>query len=226
MPEIRSVPVKASSLKVGDELLDGRIVVSVDVKQKWTTVYFETAPQLDTRHKRVENDTEFLVKRSFKTAEENAADQLAFKLRQLDGNEQSVKKHLTEVHERITAQMASVDEVSSSTLGDLLAAQAAKKTWGRITHVAKIQADRAVAFDAETGTWHVRDDAEVAAEHDGSPAMDRLTCVEYIKEKVTQELIEFISYTSRSSSVISNAAEDYDRQAKANFVRDMRWLSF
>jgi hypothetical protein len=81
-----------------------------------------------------------------------------------------------------------------------------------------VQALRAVSFDAESGTWSVRDDAEVSAENDDHAALTRWESYEYMVQKTRDELLEWSQFTSRSTSVMSNAVEDYEREAKARFA--------
>lgn len=215
MPETYLDTVRAAQLKVGDSTrgIGGGTVRRVDVKVKF--VYVDLG---SSRPLRLPVDQLVKVSRTRPTAEEREADKRAYMMRMLDRAERSADENLKIAQDKVKADMDAGYQLSWSRLGELLAAQAAQQLWARVAQLSRIQAERAVDYDVESGTWSVRPDDDVAAEQDGTPAMDRLAVLEYMKEKVRGELLDWSSFTSRSTSSASNLIEDYSREAKAKFV--------
>jgi hypothetical protein len=217
MPELRTIPVAASQVKQGDIIQVGLFdatVTEVNVK----TVYTYIKTDKSERPSRVESVSTVNVARSFKTDAEKAAELREAQLWSLDRAERGAEEDLQNIQEKLGNELLNGNVASYSRLDDLLSAQARYAVWSRVTHVARVQALRAVSFDAESGTWSVRDDAEVSAENDDHAALTRWESYEYMVQKTRDELLEWSQFTSRSTSVMSNAVEDYEREAKARFA--------
>jgi hypothetical protein len=220
MPELVNLLVPVSSLAKGDTT-DWGTVDKIDRKVKWSYVTMVETGQT----KRLESDAAVRVLRLQPTQAEKDAQLLDAKLQMVDRRERGVQEQLADVQAKAASELAKGWHLGYSRLDDLLQAQADAAVWDKITHVSQVQATRAVSFDSETGTWSVRDDAEVAAENDGSPALTRLQVVEYIQDKVRTELVERARFTSRSTSLASNLLEDYEREAQAKFAsRALGWF--
>lgn len=212
MPELVTLTVPTTSLAKGDITTDG-IVENVDRKVKWAIVQFTGG-----RKSRVEVDAEWTISRSQPTQAEKDAQLREYRLHALDRKEQDAARRVVDVAARLASELGQGYQLGYSRLDDLLEAQAEAQVWGRVTHVARVQAERAVSFDSETGWWSLRDAAEVAAENDKHPAFDRIEAYEYVKNLVRDQLVEYTSYASRSTSQASNLIDDYLRQAQAKFV--------
>lgn len=214
MPVTVTHTVRATDVRKGDVMTraDGGTVTEVDRKLKF--VYLTTG----TKIHRIPIDATVEVQRSEKTQEEKDADMRHYKLRMLDRAEVGAVEDLRAAQEKIAKDLAQGHPLGYSRLGDLLEAQANHAVWARVAHVSKLHAEWAVEFDAETSTWTIKDTYTGRVDNDELPLLTRLEVLDKVRDAVRQELLEFASYTSRSTSVISNAVEDYEREAKARFV--------
>lgn len=218
MPEQFTTTVTTAQLKKGDVTADGT-VVNVDSKVKYATVYIDKL----MRPVRTTVDAEWTVTRERPTAEEQETAKRAFMLRRLDMAERGVVEDLRAAQEKVIKELQADAQIGHWRLSDLLEAQARHAVWARVTHVARIQADRAVSFDESTGTWTVSE--TYTDQHDGEqPVLDRLAVHAYVVDKVREELLQWTTFTSRSTAVLSNAIEDYEREAKAKFVSHLYGL--
>lgn len=159
-----------------------------------------------------------IVERLVKTQEEKDAEMRRYKLRMLDRAEVGAVEDLHQAQEKIAKDLAQGHPLGYSRLGDLLEAQANHAVWARVAHVSKLHAEWSVEFDSETESWTIKDTYTGRVDNDELPLLTRLEVLDKVRDAVRQELLEFASYTSRSTSVISNAVEDYEREAKAKFV--------
>lgn len=217
MPQLVAHTVNASQVSKGDLIREADAngpVTKIDKKQKFAYIYVGD----DTRPFRIAMDSPVRIERSEATEAEKEETLRQYRLHALDRAERSAVEDLKIAQDKLRGDMDKGYKIDYSRLDDLLRAQAQHEVWSRVTHLAKIQAERAVAFGHESGTWMVRSDAEVAAEQDGTPPMDRLAVAEYMVTKITEELLQWTQFTSRSTSVMSNAVEDYSREAKARFT--------
>jgi hypothetical protein len=221
MPELRTLPVSVTSIAKGDYVNTSTVegnVLNVDRKQKFVYVTLDTLQSRGQKPLRLAIETSITVQRLVPTQAEKDAQMRDYRLQAIDRKEQGAAAALATAQAKFADTLAKGYQVSYSNLDDLLEAQANSEVWARVTHVARIQAERAVAFDPETGTWSLRDDAEVAVENDDRPALDRIAAYEYVKDLFRDQLLEYPRFTSRSTSQASNLIEDYQRQAQADFV--------
>jgi hypothetical protein len=216
--------INAADVRRGDKITSwggtvrrahGGTVESVRFNPVWIEIKIEGSDRPMTANR---EDATFIVERIVKTAEEKAAELREAQLWSLDRAERGAEEDLQNIQEKLGNELLNGNVASYSRLDDLLSAQARYAVWSRVTHVARVQALRAVSFDAESGTWSVRDDAEVSAENDDHAALTRWESYEYMVQKTRDELLEWSQFTSRSTSVMSNAVEDYEREAKARFA--------
>ncbi len=216
MPELVTLTVPATSLYAGDRIANVGTVESTNRKVKYVHVKLEGV----TRPVQYEVDQQVTVRRSQPTEAEQAAQRLEYQLRALDRAEQAAQVDLAEAQEKMISDLQNVYKIDYSRSGDLFMAQAVAALWARVTRTSEIGARHAVDFDAEAGTWSVRD-----AYDDGTPVFTRLDALEDVRKEVTTEVLEYASHTSRSTSVLSNAIENYEREAKSKFVtRRAYWM--
>jgi hypothetical protein len=217
MPELVTLDVPATSLAKGDRIPNLGTVESTTCKVKYVHVKLEGV----TRPTQLEMDQPVTVRRSQPTEAEKAAQRLDFQLHALDRAEQGAAIELAKAQAKVRDYLDKDFQLGYSETGDLFYAQANARLWYRVTQTARSAAQHAVEFDETTGTWSVLD-----AYADGQPIFSRLDAFEDVRKEVTTEVLEYASHTSRSTSVLSNAIENYEREAKARFVTKRGYWMF
>lgn len=213
MPELVLHTVNAQAISFQDELaVSPTLFATVDAVHVATKYVYVTVPT-SAKPLRFALEDQVTVRRSQPTEAEKAAQRLEYQLQAIDRAEQSAQAGLAEAQAKMISDLQQNYVITYSRSGDLFMAQAVAALWHRVTRTAQSAASHAVDFDEATGTWSVKD-----AYDDGSPVFTRLDALNDVREEVKTELLEYASYTSRSTSQLSNAIENYEREAKAKFI--------
>ena len=196
-----------ADVKVGDTIL-GSQVTGKRTGTKWVYLTFAGSE----RENRYDPAGRALVSRMMPTAEETAADRLAFALRQMDVRAEADRMDRASMRAALSRQ-AAVGDVSWSTLGGYPVAETKAALWDRVdrTHLNR--------------TLLALDDAVDSEDARAADVPTRLEVLADEAQDVTTRLVDNTQYISQSTSAASNLLDNGHRQGMANWLRDVRWIS-
>jgi hypothetical protein len=208
MPQLVTKSRTVRSLAPGAEVVFGdevRVVETVDHKVKWSTITYK-----DGLGKiRVEGDSTVMVQAMEMTEEEREA---ALLRRRIEGIEAMIEQAPMSVAAAKDKLMAEIDSPWTShwAYESFIAAKESARLWAEVAKV-----------------WELAQQPEheaKAIEAGEEPFETIIDAKAYIVRKYRGRLLENFTPTSRSTSVVSNAIEDIQREVQIKFVRDDRWF--
>lgn len=204
MPQFVEHEATAATVRKGDVISGhqavgpaGYVVSSVDAKDKWTTINFESDFDQPTK-RRVLNDTPVVVLRSEPTAEEREARTLEIKIMSIKQSIEVSKKRFAAATAKQVAALTSENGwgLDWGVTGDLAEAQFTARRWAEVEYVAK---------------------NILAKNEDMNEDVALLTAYDNCHERALEQVMGYRA--SVSTHVLSNALNAYEMESYAKFAR-------